>query len=218
MSTVSVLPLSKFVHSYLFLRRVIGIIGMALPLALIIGVALLSGELLTSVSGYYYSDLRDVFVGCMCAVGVFLIFYRGLDRFEDILSWVAGAAALGVALFPTRPAGNPSAFDIVIGVVHVVFSAMFFLTLAAICLFLFTRKEKDPVPDPRRKKVRNNVYITCGIVILVCLALIAVFGWLLEAETRALRPVLWLEATAIFAFGVSWIVKGQTLLRDQMTP
>ncbi|TCO54875.1 DUF998 domain-containing protein [Actinocrispum wychmicini] len=218
MSVRLVLPVNPFVHSYLFLRRAIGLIGMALPVVLIAGVYAISGDLLTSISGYYYSDLRNVFVGSMCAIGVFLICYRGLDPLEDALSWVAGAAALGVAVFPTRPADSPTALDKAFGYVHLASAAVFFLTLAAFCLFLFPRNEKDPLPDPARKRVRNRVYLACGVAILACMVLTAVFGWLLEAQMRSARPVLWLEAIAVFAFGVSWLVKGQTLWRDAKRP
>lgn len=218
MSVRLVLPMNPLVHSYLFLRRAIGLIGMALPVVLIVGVYAMSGDLLSSISGYYYSDLRNVFVGSMTAVGVFLICYRGLDPLEDTLSWVAGGAAILVANFPTRPADHPTNMQMIWGYVHLASAAVFFLTLAAFCLFLFPRNEKDPLPDPARKRVRNRVYVACGIIIVACLVLTVVFGMLLEDEMRPLRPVLWLEAIAVFAFGVSWFIKGQTLWRDARQP
>lgn len=209
------LPGSQFIHSYLFLRRWIGIIGIALPIVLIVGVAWDSGELLSSISASYYSELRDVFVGSMCAVGVFLIFYRGLDIWDDLASVLAGAMGILLAVFPTRPAKDPTGTDKVIGYFHIGFSAAFFLTLATICIFLFTRPETQPLPDPARKRLRNAIYRGCGIAILVCLAGILVFGAFLESETRSWHPVLWLEAGAIFAFGASWLVKGRTLLPNR---
>ncbi|MEV4311234.1 hypothetical protein [Actinocrispum sp. NPDC049592] len=96
-----------FAHSYLFLRRFIGFIGTLLPFAVIIGVAVMSGELLTSVSASYHTGMRDVFVGSMCAIGVFLIFYRGLNWRDDLLGWIAGLAAIGVALVPPARRRTP---------------------------------------------------------------------------------------------------------------
>jgi len=32
-----------------------------------------------SISSYYYTDMRDVLVGSLCAIGVFLWSYRGYD-------------------------------------------------------------------------------------------------------------------------------------------
>lgn len=56
-----------------------------------------------SLSGFYYTHMRNLFVGAMCAVGVFLAAYRGHDRWDDRLTNVAGLAAICVALFPTMP-------------------------------------------------------------------------------------------------------------------
>jgi hypothetical protein len=55
------------------LRRGIGIVGMALPFVLTIGNALFVHRftLLGSISGSYYTHMRDVFVGGLCAIGVF---------------------------------------------------------------------------------------------------------------------------------------------------
>ncbi|MFF0147833.1 hypothetical protein [Amycolatopsis sulphurea] len=49
------------------------------------------GDLLGSLSSYYYGDLRNVCV--LCAIGVFLISYRGYGFIDDIAGNVAGVAA-----------------------------------------------------------------------------------------------------------------------------
>ena len=56
-----------------------------------------------SLSGFYYTHMRNLFVGAICAVGVFLVAYRGHDRWDDRLTNVAGLAAICIALFPTMP-------------------------------------------------------------------------------------------------------------------
>ena len=56
-----------------------------------------------SLSGFYYTHMRNLFVGAMCAVGVFFVAYRGHDRWDDRLTNVAGFAAICIALFPTMP-------------------------------------------------------------------------------------------------------------------
>jgi len=65
---------------------------------------------------------------------------------------------------------------------------------------------------PPRKKARDAVYRACGITILSCVALAALSN-LLPASVKGDWPLLFIfEAIAVFAFGVSWFVKGQTLL------
>lgn len=195
------------VRSYLYLRRAIGVIGVALPFVLVLGNLTLGGGLLYSISGYYHSDLRDVLVGALCATGVFLFTYRGYDVHDDLVTNIAGVAAIGAALFPaTGPAGE----DTFIGLVHLVFAGIFFLALAYVSLVLFRRTGGDPTP---RKRQRNVVYLACGVAMLVCLALIVLFGVLPEAN-RTLHATLWLEAGAILAFGVSWATKGEAILAD----
>jgi hypothetical protein len=206
-------PNRNAVLSYRSLRRRVGAIGVALPPVLAIGAAALFGVgLLSSVSAYYYTGMRGVLVGSLCAIGVFLLSYR-FGKADDLLGDVAGIAAIGLALFPTAPEGGGMGWVRVVGVVHLVFAAVFFLALAIFSLFLFTRTDGDVTP---RKLVRNVVYRVCGWVIVACLVL-AVFTDLAvgDAVKAEYRPLFWLETVAVLAFGVSWLVKGEALLGDR---
>jgi hypothetical protein len=201
-------------QSYLFLRRAIGIIGLALPVVLIVGnLVWPPGVLLLSISSSYYSPLRGVFVGSMCALGVFLLSYRGYGRVDDVAGDIAAVAAVGVALFPTTPDFGPTTgTQQVVGGLHMAFAGIFFLTLVFFCWYLFPRTTDDP---PTRQKLRRNaVYRVCGVLILLSIVLIAVTE-LINLTTSA-HAMLWLETVAILAFGVAWAVKGETMgvLRD----
>lgn len=198
------------IHSYLFLRRAVGILGLALPAVLIIGKALLQGgPPLGSISDYVYSDMRAVLTGTMCAIGVFLFSYRGYGRIDDITADVAAIGAIGVGLFPTTPyTGTPSATERAVGTVHIVSASIFFAALIIFCLFLFTRG--DSPQRGGRKPARNAIYIACGVIMLVCLIGIGV----LQAVIHTDVAVLWLESAAVMAFGFAWLVKGQTILAD----
>jgi hypothetical protein len=48
--------------------------------------------------------MRDVFVGTLFATGVFLFCYRGPDRQDNVLTNIAGGAAIAIGLFPMDPA------------------------------------------------------------------------------------------------------------------
>jgi hypothetical protein len=203
MTTATTSPQTTLVHSYLFLRRAIGLIGLALPVVLIVGKQIVQGgDLIGSLSGYYYSDLGNVFVGAMCAVGVFLLAYYGHDHVDNIVSTVAGLGAIGLALFPTTPGTAPTTWDRTSGVLHLTFAAVFFLSLAYFCLRLFPH-------DGEQTPGTGVVYRTCGVVILAALVLIALTSWL--RLVPAWHPALWLESVAVWAFGVAWLVKGGTL-------
>jgi hypothetical protein len=72
-------PQEPLVLSYLGLRKAVGIIGLALPFVLAFGKILLqSPGIQDSISAYYYTDMGNVFVGSLCAIGVFLMSTRGV--------------------------------------------------------------------------------------------------------------------------------------------
>lgn len=203
------------------LRLGVGILGVALPIVLPVGNALLVGRpiLLHSISSFYYTDMRDIFVGSMCAIGVFLICYR-YDRPEDVLSTIAGALAIVVALFPTTPGVPASALTATaraVGWVHQVCAAALFLLLAGFCFFLFTRTDPAKARVPERR-IHNGIYRTCGGVILGAVVLAVASAALPRPVRDTVKPLFWCEAVAVFAFGVAWLVKGAAIIRDARSP
>jgi hypothetical protein len=207
----------SLIISYLTLRKLVGLLGAGLPFIMALGGWLLFRTAIqSSISGYYYTGMRNVFVGILCAIGVFLVSYHGYNRADFIAGKLGGLFAFGIALFPTTPEANVSPHDRLIGGVHLTCAALFFLTIAGFSLFLFTKTDPSR-PPTARKLQRNRVYIACGSVILGCLGLIAING-LTEDGTIipvAVHPVFWLETAANLAFGISWIVKGEAILKDE---
>jgi hypothetical protein len=197
------------------LRKAVGIIGTALPFVLVLGKWLLDGGgIQPSISAYYYTSMRDVFVGSICATGVFLLSYRGYDRVDDLSGNLACVFAVGLALFPTAPANSASAAQTIVGQIHLTFASAYFLTLAYSSLALF-RKTNPAGQMTARKKLRNVVYTVCGYSILVCIGLVVVdFVFLKDSGLQTVDPVFWLESVAVRAFGVSWLTKGEAILAD----
>ena len=202
--------LPRVLVSYLTLRRLVGMLGVLLPILLALG-CLAFGWCTTlqdSISDYYGTRMRNVLVGVLFTIGWFLFSYRGYQRRDDVAGDLACVFAMGVALFPTTSA------DGVVRAIHLSSAAALFLVLAYFSLFLFTKTKKDATPT-RQKRIRNRVYRTCGVVMLACIALIALYSTMLQGTGVArLRPVFWLETLALWAFGVSWFVKGDTLWKD----
>jgi hypothetical protein len=204
------------VMNYLQLRKAVGIIGFVLPLVLVFGNMILEGAgIQPSISSYYYTDLRNVFVGSLCAIGVFLLACKGYDRRDEIAGYLACVFAVGAALFPTTPDAPVTGAGKLIGLVHLTFATLLFLTFVYFCFGLFTSTAGDPT---KRKLQRNTVYRVCGMIILGCIAMIAVVKLTtIEKSLAQLRPVLWLEAAAVMTFGVAWLTKGETILRDEQS-
>lgn len=198
--------------TFLGVRRAIGVLGTTLPLVLLVGHSVEIGGwgLRDSLSSYYYTGMRDVFVAILCATGVFLASYRGYNAWDDTVTSVAGAASVVVALFPTTPP-DPSTAERLVGHVHSTAAAVFYLAVALMSLALFTQTSGTPTPQKLR---RNRVFRTCGWTVLGCLALVPVTAALPNALVAQVHPLFWLETGANLAFGVSWLVKGQAILAD----
>lgn len=212
---------SSIIISYRTLRELIGILGMALPvMCLLWSLAANSGVVLDSVSSYYFSNFRDVFVGILVAFSVFLVSYRGYTVLDNIVTTESGVCGLGTALFPcanesvTSPVGVFMVDGAVSNVIHLVCAALFFILLAFNALFLFTRSN-SAIEKRTAKWYRNMIYRVCGCLILICMA--AMIPALLLTGSPfpgSQYAVFILETIMLFAFGVSWLVKGGALCGD----
>jgi len=208
----------ELIMSYLDLRRAIGVLGVSLPVVLAIGAIVIDdvSGIESSISDYHATLMRGVFVGVLWALGVFLYSHigevprPGRKRYEptdNIAGNMAGAFALGVALFPNSGGG-------LVDNVHFVSAAALFLVLAYFSLVIFPRSEKADSEDRLpQKSIRLKIYRICGVVMLACLVLIALYNLLLGAESGLadISPVFWLESLALWAFGFSWFIYGETL-------
>ena len=200
----------RLARAYLYQRRTIGVLGFLFPFVLAIGWAVFGPkvEIRNSISAYYGTGMRDIFVGFLFALGFFLIAYRGHDRHDNLVSHLAGTLALGVALFPTT---HPST---AIKNTHFILAAILFFSLSYFCLVLFTRTREGEEPTEQKLK-RNAVYRFCGWAMIVSIVLVGIYkGFLTGTWLSSLKPTFWLEALALVFFGFSWFVKGETLWKD----
>jgi len=236
---------NQLIVSYMFLRQTVGWIGTLLPIVLLVGNAISStASRPDSMSGYYYTGMRNIFVGTLCALGVFLAAYEGYDDVDRWITNIAGFGAIGVALCPTKPtvcvagAGacppssvtHLSASQQLTGDIHLALAAVTFIALGLMAL----RFAKGGITPPQQSAIGriryglgfgkpsdcsqpqqytgdNVVYRVSGVTILSCVILAALTN-LLPASVNAHWPLLFIiEAVAVFAFGVSWFVKGRTI-------
>jgi hypothetical protein len=220
----------------LWTRAVIGIIGIALPILFIIGEYFLSGgvHVRGSLSAYYHTPMRDIFVAGLCVIGFFLATYRsGQARTADFwVSLVAGLAVIGVVFFPTmRPHLLPDAprcgvlpmpggcsflqqqlGERLVAWIHFFFAVVFILSLAAMCLVVFAKGESD---RSNRSEMETNpkmvtIVKTCGWLILAAVAWV-VIGGLLKVTIWELTPLYVGELISVWAFAAAWLIKARDL-------
>jgi hypothetical protein len=196
------------------LRIGIGIIGIGLPIAIAIGVVAttkgaLADSFPDSMSGSYFTHMRNVFVGSMCAIGVFLIGYRR-SVVDNRMSTLAGIFALLVAMFPTSHAGDGTA-DHWQPRLHTAAAVALLILLGLFCVWRF------PMGDARRqflaKATSDRIYVGCGIGMALFggLELLDQFtgiGW-----SGLITPTYVSESGAVLLFGVAWLLKGLNLDR-----
>ena len=220
------------VISYYTMRRAIGVLGITLPLILLAGSFLLGGckEVQYSISTYYHTNMRNIFVGFNCAVALFLFAYRGHDWKDNLVGYLGCIFVLGVAFLPSTisasvkpclipvPAQNP-----LVGKLHNLSALLYFIILIVYSLFLFPKTHMDMVTGEkmfmgRQKKKRNVVYYICGSIMTTSLLLIIANMLILQnlyPGLKSINPVFWLESIVLLSFGISWLTKGQLFFRDE---
>lgn len=216
------------VLSYHRVRQALGAVALLLPLSLILGGVGVEGGLRDSLSNYFFSPLREVFVGALWAIGVFLMSYKGYarrsdERFSDqVLARISGLSALMVSVFPSLEDcpvkteicvlpertvtqilvhTGPSAW------VHNMSAVVFFLCLVVFCLVQFP-KTSD--------LARRRIYRACGYGILATLVLItsAFLAARLGGDAAAdfvsrHNLIFWGEALGVWIFALAWLTKGK---------
>jgi hypothetical protein len=211
---------ARYVRSYLIMRVFIGVLGIALPLLLVFGDGLVFDEdpfPRDSLSAYYYSGVREVFVGALSATAIFLITYKVADRtLDNTLSTLAGLAVLVVALFPT---GRPTRWlpltplqellgERSVQSIHFGAATVFISSLGVISFFFGVREGARPTRQGARtpRFWRNYHWICAGTIALALVWVVAtkIAGW---PHTSLLIG----EGVSAWAFGASWLMKGLEL-------
>jgi hypothetical protein len=203
------------VLSYLALRKAVGFVAIALPIAVAIPWWVLGHPLESSISGYYYTGTRNLFVGSLCAISMFMLCCRGYDLKDEIAGIISAICALGVAFFPTAP-NYATDRQTRVGYVHYTFAAILFFTLAYFCLVLFKMSAHNKEVT-RRKIQRNRVYTICGYAIITSIILLALLDKVLHVSYLFgnFGTVFFFETTSLFGFGIAWLTKGETFLKDE---
>lgn len=99
---------------------------------------------------------------------------------------------------------------------HFISATFLFSVLAFFCFVIFTRKldkhyDKDGNLKPEKAR-RNKVYIACGILMVLAIGTIGLKISPLGASWAfwdRYNLTFWMEAAALWSFGVSWTIKGR---------
>ena len=213
---------SEMVVSYLTLRQMIGWIGLLMPIGVRLGALIFEGIHTTdSISAYYYTGMRDVFVSTLVLGGALLTCYRTPAWHDNVVAIVAGVSAIGIGLFPMSPTfaaeilqkypemGEAKCY-IIRGLLgfHFLFVGAFFSLSFYLVYFRFSAF--TPQIPTRQKVMRNKVYTLCGAAMFAAFITIGILAFMNKASS-----IFWPESVAVIAFAAAWLVKGQTILKDR---
>ncbi|MFT5884240.1 MAG: multisubunit Na+/H+ antiporter MnhF subunit [Arcticibacterium sp.] len=218
----------EILNSYLSIRKLIGTLGLMLPIILIA----LEKEYLSSISHYYYTKTSVFFIAILFSFGILLISYRGYEKDEkteyfsdNFITKVGGFAILLVVFFPTKCIGSNSPeiaamcdtgiyplyghMDKWKSIIHFASAGIFLFTMGWMSIFRFTKGPKTP-----DKIIQHRIYKICGYIIWACIAVLGV-EFLIQLFNEGFQitkiDVFIMETVAIFAFGISWLVKGEAM-------
>lgn len=209
--------LDHITHTYLNLRIGMSIIGLALPLVLVIAASMSNTySPQDSISAYYHTPMRDVFVGSLIAIGFALYLYKGYSDTENLALNLAGILVVIVALFPTDvpatlrcevPPWLPSE-PFVEPIVHKASAILFFAAIAFICIFC--RTETLGLFENGEVSARySRSYLIYGILMILLPTAAIVMSYLI-GETYG---IFLAESMALWVFALFWYTKSREINR-----
>lgn len=202
--------------TYRCLRTVMVVVAVALPFGLLIAAGFIGPK--PSMSAFYHSEMRNVFVGCVFALGVCLYIYKGYNSLENHCLTVAGFSLFGVALAPTSApsAANNSEYSANWNLpwLHNTSAILFFSMIAVVCIFarnhgLYTSSEDHGVLGPVRYNRRYAAWYNATATVMVLVLVVGLTLWLRNRFNDG--ALFWLEACAIWTFAAYWILKSHEL-------
>lgn len=207
------------------MRKLIGTLGLALPVLL----PLSEGILLSSMSHYYYQPLSSmIFIIILSTFGLFLLSYKGykIDTktekiSDDLLTNIGGISALIVVFVPTYCLESNSLvidqicesgeypllghIDGLKNTIHLIFAGIFIFTMGWMSKYKFTRGGHTS---------NNKIYKWCGNIVWVAIGLLIVLviiDFFNEDFYVTKYDVFLLETLALVPFGISWFIKGEAM-------
>ena len=213
--------LDHFYSTYASLRGGMGIIAFMFPLILFPGGLWLSDTpLQSSMSHYYHTDMRNVFVGLLFSIGSFLYLYKGFGPRENYALNIAGLLALGVAIFPMKaPVGAAPTYTSPL--LHGICAVTFCLFIAYVCI----RRSGDTlhlVAKEHRKRYAR-AYKTLGWLMVGLPISAALILTILNQPfgTKTGIVILAIEWAIVWVFAAYWLLKtyeiGQTRAEIELT-
>ena len=191
-------------------RKLIGILGILLPIITGIMTSIMDPEHIGSISITHYANTYILFEGIVMATAFFLFTYQGYDLGDKALCRVAAAGALILVIFPCQGLPGDSTRSLfpldqsISDIIHSTSASVFFICMLIMTWFQFT-KGKGSFKS-RIKKIL--IFGLCGLVQCGGIAIVVV-----HAVTGLMSTFLG-EMVFLISFGTAWLIKGKMINFD----
>ena len=217
------IPFDSISRSYFLMRTLVGFLGLALPAILFIGETVLDDASIGkrgSLSAYYHSGMRDFFVIILAVVGILLVTYKITERNRDnLLSTIAGIAAIVAAIFPTGiPSGieaSPTPLQARLGEanterIHYSAAAVFIVSVGFICYDFAQRERQRPQEREGHDAIFPPTFWYSFHLLMAALIFLAIVFIVVTQvfDVFDKHSILIGETVVTVAFGLSWLAKG----------
>jgi hypothetical protein len=155
--------------------------------------------------------LRSIFCGGLISVGVFLVLYKGTSWLEDVVLNLAGACAIGVAIFPMNKTPFVSTWPTWL---HFASAALLFVCMWFICRFC----AKDTLVYFGSNQAEidryTRLYKNYSMAMVAVLAAGGVYGINTAFFDRLFPSTLFcIEAFGVVVFGAYWVIKSREIAK-----
>ena len=163
-----------------------------------------------SISDTYYANSKAIMIGILSITSFYFATYKGYDIRDRIINILAAICAAGVALFPNKGVDGLIQIPNVGGIIHCAFALVLYLTFFLNCVWLFRLGDSNT----KEKKIRNNVYLGCGISIAVAAGVLVVGN--IFSLKHYIPNFVWIaEVAAQIAYAVAWFIKSGRFIKDK---
>ena len=207
-------------ESMLFQRKILGILCMLLaPTSLLFGLIGIGTNLpywYDSISATYYANDKIIMIGLLYAISIFFTAYKGYDWRDRTCSIIQAISSFMIVCFPCSSSGAPQNVGLFLlprpisNTIHCIGASVLFITFAFNVLFLFRLCGPEPT---EKKKLRNKIYLVCGIIISVFMVMQALYSVTpLFDFVPDWFPLTWCnEFVMLEAFGFAYLVKSEAI-------
>ena len=161
-----------------------------------------------SISATFFANSNVILIGLLFTTGIYFWAYAGYDKMDNIVTKLCAIFSFMIIAFPTQIQSCTNKFQLVglfclPNIVSYIIHNISALALYVCFVIMILRFRKSSGEMTNKKKLRNFLYLSFSIIMIICGVLIffkSIFKW-------PGYVTLILETVLQCCFGFSWLIK-----------